>query len=122
MEFATDWQFYHNITSPRNCRSYGQVEAAVKTITGLLTHGKCSSQDPYIAPLAYHSTPIDAHLHSPTEMLYQQVLCTTVPNGSDALTHMPMLNLTTSTRMPSKLQSATTSEAAARNLHSSLAK
>ena len=67
------------MSSPRNPRSNGQAEAAVKTVKGLLTHAKCSGQDRYLALLAYHSTPIDAHLHSPTEMLYQQVLCTNVP-------------------------------------------
>ena len=70
-EFATDWKFDHNTSSLRNPRSNGQAEAAVKTVKGLLTHAKCSGQDPYLALLAYHSMPVDAHLHSPAEMLYQ---------------------------------------------------
>ena len=70
-EFATDQKFDHNNSSPRNPRSNGQAEAAMKTVKGLLTCAKCSGQDPYLALLAYHSTPNDAHLHSPTEMLYQ---------------------------------------------------
>ena len=78
-EVATGWKFDHNTSSPRNPRSNGQTEAAVKTVKGLLTHAKCSGQDAYLALLAYCSMPIDAHLHSPAEMLYQQVLCTTVP-------------------------------------------
>ena len=78
-EFATDWKFDHNTSSPRNPRSNGQAEAAIKTAKSLLTHAKCSGQDPYIALLAYHSTPIDAHLCSPPKLLYQQVLHTTVP-------------------------------------------
>ena len=45
----------------------------------LLTHAKCSGQDPYLALLAYRSTPVDSHLRSPAEMLYQHALCTTVP-------------------------------------------
>ena len=68
--FATDWKFDHKSSSPRNPRSSGQAEAAMKTVKGLLTHAKCSGQDPYLALLAYHSTLIDAHLHSPAEMLY----------------------------------------------------
>ena len=71
IEFATDWKFDHNTGSPRNPTSNGQAEAAVKTVKGLLNHAKCSGQDPYLALLAYHSMPIDAHLHSPAEMLYQ---------------------------------------------------
>ena len=78
-EFETDWKFDHNTSSPRNPRSNGQAEAAIKPVKGLLTHAKCFGQDPYLALLAYHSMPINAHLHSPVEMLYQQVLCTTVP-------------------------------------------
>ena len=66
-EFATDWKFDHNTNSPRNPRSNGQAVAAVK---GLLTHTKCCGQDPYLALLAYHIMPIDAHLCSPAEMLY----------------------------------------------------
>ena len=78
-KFATDWKFDNNTSSPRNPTSNGQTEAAMKTVKELLTHAKCSGQDPYLALLAYWSTPIDAHLCSPTEMLYQQALCTTVP-------------------------------------------
>ena len=76
---ATDWKFDHNTSSPRNHRSNGQAEGAIKTIKGLLTCAKCSGQDPYLALLAYCSMPGDAHLPLPVEMLYQQALCTTVP-------------------------------------------
>ena len=96
-----------NTCSPRNPRSNGQAEAAIKTVKGLLTHAKYSGQDPYLAVLTYHSRPIKAHLHWLVEMLYQQVL-----------TYMPMLNVTTSTNVPPKVQSTMTSEAATRNLYS----
>ena len=78
-EFAKEWNFDHTTSSPRNPRSNGQAKAAVKVVKGLLTHAKYSGQDPYLALLAYRSTPIDAHLHSPAEMLYQRVIRTTVP-------------------------------------------
>ena len=45
-EFATGWKFNHNASSLRNPRSNGQAEAAIKTVKGLLTHAKCSSQGP----------------------------------------------------------------------------
>ena len=51
-KFATDWKFDHNTCSPRNPRSNGQAEAAIKTVKGFLTHDKCSGQDPYLALLA----------------------------------------------------------------------
>ena len=77
-EFAKEWNFDHTTSSPMNPRSNGQAEAAVK-VEGLLTCAKYSGQDPYLALLAYRSTPIDDHLHSPAEMLYQRAIRTTVP-------------------------------------------
>ena len=78
-EFTKDWNIKHSTSSPRNPRSNGQAESAVKIVKGLLTHAKCSGQDPYLALLAYRSTPVDSHLRSPAEMLYQRALRTTVP-------------------------------------------
>ena len=46
----------------------------------LLTCAKCSGQDPYLALPAYCSMSVNAHLHSPVEMLYQWVIHTTVPH------------------------------------------
>ena len=61
-EFTKDWNIKHSTSSPRNPRSNGQAESAVKIVKGLLTHAKCSGQDPYLALLAYRSTPVDSHL------------------------------------------------------------
>ena len=78
-EFTKEWNFDHTTSSPRNPRSNGHAEAAVKVVKGLLTCAKYSGQDPYLALLAYRSTPISAHLHSPAEILYQRAIHTTVP-------------------------------------------
>ena len=64
-ELVTNWKFDYNTSSPRYPRSSVQAESAMKTVKGLLTHVKCSGQDPYLALLAYCNTPINAHLHSP---------------------------------------------------------
>ena len=61
-EFAKEWNLDHNTSSPRNPRSNGQAEAAVKIVKGLLAKAKYSGQDPHLALLAYRSTPIDSHL------------------------------------------------------------
>ena len=45
-EFAKEWNFDHNTSSPRNPRNNGKAEAAVKVVKGLLTHAKYSGQDP----------------------------------------------------------------------------
>ena len=78
-EFTKDWNFDHNTSSLRNPRSNGQAEATVKIVKGLLSKAKYSGQDPHLALLAYRSTPIDAHLGSPAEMLYQRNICTILP-------------------------------------------
>ena len=52
-EFAKERNFDHNTSSPRNPRSNGQAEAAVKVVKGLLTRAKYSGQDPYLALLAF---------------------------------------------------------------------
>ena len=67
-EFTKDWNIKHSTSSPRNPRSNGQAESAVKIVKGLLTHAKCSGQDPYLALLAYRSTPVDSYLQSPAKM------------------------------------------------------
>ena len=78
-EFTKDWNIKCSTSSPRNPRSNGQAESAVKIVKGLLTHAKCSGQDLYLTLLAYRSTPVDSHLRSPAKMLYQHALHTTVP-------------------------------------------
>ena len=78
-EFTTDWNFDHCTSTPTNPHSNGQAEAAVKIIKELLTQSKYSGQDPYLALLAYCSTPVDAHMCLPGKLLYQHALCTTVP-------------------------------------------
>ena len=124
-KFATDWKFDHNTSLPR---SNGQAEAAIKIVKGLLTHAKCSGQDPYLALLAYHSMPINAYLHSPGEMLIQQVSnvipasamhhCATTDQA-----HWPTCWCWTWWPQPMcHPKNTMTSKAAARNLHSLMAK
>ena len=70
-EFAATGNFNMTQVHNRNPRCNGQAEAAMKIIKGLLTLAKYSGQDLYLALLAYGSTPVDAHLWSPAELLYQ---------------------------------------------------
>ena len=79
IEFAANWNFNHCTSAPTNPHSNGQAEAAMKIVMGLLTQSKYSGHDPYLALLAYCCTPVDAHMCSPGEMLYQHALHTTVP-------------------------------------------
>ena len=61
-EFTKDWNIKYSTSSPRNPRSNGRAESAVKIVKGLLTHAKCSGQDPHFALLAKRSTPVGSHL------------------------------------------------------------
>ena len=78
-ELTEEWNINHELSSPRNPRSNGQAEAAVKIVKGLLNRAKYSGQDPYLALLAYRSTPVDSTCDPPPEMLYQCTIRTTVP-------------------------------------------
>ena len=70
-EFAMEWKFDLHTSSSENPKSNGQTESAMKTVKGLLIHAKCSVQDQYLALLVYCSMPVDVHLCSAVEMLYQ---------------------------------------------------
>ena len=59
------------------------------------------------------------HLQKCYTSEYYAPLC---HNRSGTLTHMPMLNVTTSTNVPPRVQSTISSKTAAKNLHSLLAK
>ena len=52
----------------------GEAERAVKTIKRLINN----AEDPYLALLAYRSTPLQ-NGYSPSELLMNRKLCTTVP-------------------------------------------
>ena len=78
-EFTKDWNIDHELSSLQNPRSNSQAKSAVKIVKGLLTHAKYSGKDLHLALLAYRGTSVDAHLRSPTEMQYQCVIWTTVP-------------------------------------------
>ena len=92
-EFMKDLSIKHSTSSPRNPRSNGQVESAVKIVKGLLTHAKCSGQDPYLALLAYRSTQLiliyDHLVRCSISVLYVQ-LC---HKGSGTTIPMQQLNV-----------------------------
>ena len=60
--FARDYGFIHTTSNPRYSQENGEVEWAVKTIKDILDKAK----DPYLALLAYCSTPL-RNGYSPSE-------------------------------------------------------
>ena len=74
--FAKQYEFEHKTSSPYYPQSNGEAERAVKTIKGLLK--KCD--DPYLALLAYRTTPVLGGKYSPSELLMNRLPRTTVPS------------------------------------------
>ena len=73
-KFADNYGFKHEPSSPKYPQSNGEVERAVKTVKSLLR----KSTDPYLALMAYRSTPLE-NGYSPSELLFGRKIRTTVP-------------------------------------------
>ena len=73
-EFVNLYGFTHATSSPLFPQANGAAERAVRTIKDLLN----KSDDPYLAILAYRSTPLE-NGYSPAELLMGQKLRTTIP-------------------------------------------
>ena len=77
-EFAEQYSFQHVISSPEYPQSNGESERAVRTIKEMWRKCEKSKEDPYLALLAYRSTPLQ-NGYSPAELLMSRKLRTTVP-------------------------------------------
>ena len=55
------------------------IQTTVQTVMNLLGKAEASGQDPYLALLTYHSTPIDNNLPSPAQLLNHRDYPTQLP-------------------------------------------
>ena len=78
-EFASSYKFRHITSSPHYPQSNGQAERAVQIVKKLLK----SSDDPYLALLTYHTTPLPWCNLSPAQLLMGSSLHTTLPQVAD---------------------------------------
>ena len=77
--FAMEWEFTHITSSPRYPQSNGFIERMVQTIKNTLKKAKQSKMDYQMALLCLRTTPLDNHLPSPAEILYNRKIRTMIP-------------------------------------------
>ena len=80
-QFAKEWGFHHNTTSPKFPQANGEVVRAVKTVKSILKKEK----DPAKALLTYRSTPLTCGF-SPAELLMGRRLRISIPTFHTNLT------------------------------------
>ena len=81
--FSEEYGFKHVTSSPKYPQANGASERAVETVKQLLE----KNTDPYMAMLIYWSTPLK-NGYSPSELLMERKLCTTLPITADQLKPM----------------------------------
>ena len=77
---STEWGFTHETSSPHFPQSNGFVESCVKIVKHSLQHAKYSVTNPRITLQHLKATLDDAKIPSPSEMLYNCKICTTIPS------------------------------------------
>ena len=78
-QFALDYGFTHQTSSPNYPRSNGFIESQVKVVKRTLKKAQEAGTDPYIALLCLHSTPIGGGLPSPAELLFRRTIQDNLP-------------------------------------------
>jgi len=80
--FTITYGIEHKYSSPYHAQSNGQAEKGVGIVKNVLKKSLECKEDPYLALLAYRSTPLDCG-KSPAELCMNRKLRTTLPNVDD---------------------------------------
>ena len=80
-QFAKDYGFSINTSSPIYAQSNGKIESAVSIAKGIIN----KVGDPYIALMEYRASPLAGIGKSPAELLFNRNIRTKVPCKSDTL-------------------------------------
>ena len=76
---SNEWGFTHETSNPHYPPSNGFAESCVMIVKHMLQHAKYSGTNPRIALQHLKATPVDAKLPSPSQMLYNHKIHTTIP-------------------------------------------
>ena len=77
-QFAREWGFQHETSSPRYPQANGKAERGVGIVKSLLNKAKESQSDPYLALLAYRQAPRE-NIDAPAKVLMGRELRSKVP-------------------------------------------
>ena len=80
MRFAKEWDFTHDLSSPKHAKSNGMVESTVKTVKGLFKKAHRNKEDPYLTLMAHRSTTSSNDNKLPYETLFNQPMRTLLPD------------------------------------------
>ena len=80
-QFAKEYCFEHQTSSPHFPQSNGEAERGVQTVKKLLK----MSDDPYLALLSYRTTPLPNNGYSPSELLMNRKLRDNLPTTENEL-------------------------------------
>ena len=77
--FVNRWGIQHITSSPRYPRSNGFIERQIQTVKSILKKAKQANEDGQLALLRWRTTPIDAKIQSPAEIMFQRRVKDTLP-------------------------------------------
>ena len=78
--FISAWGINHITSSPRYPRSNGFIERQIKTVKSILKKTREAKGSEMLALLRWRTTPVDSHIQSPAELLFQRKVKDTLPS------------------------------------------
>ena len=79
-DMCSKWNIKHTTTSPRYPQSNGLIERQVRTVKGIIQKCAKTGNGTLIALQQHRCTPLDSNLSSPSEILFNRPIRTTLPS------------------------------------------